>query len=184
MNGSELTTLATSSKGWVDILLALLNWPFLLFVGTGIFIWIFRDNVSALLKRGDIQISWGENRHIKLTEISDGIDEELDPLKEEILFLKTQLADLEAKLSTRDGDASSQSIQAKVALTPEEREDAKRRLLIELKNGKYRWRSIETLSKKVALSESDTIEILRASTSEAVLSTGKSGRQIARHTSR
>ncbi|MCW8932294.1 MAG: hypothetical protein OQL19_18930, partial [Gammaproteobacteria bacterium] len=62
MSGTEVAATAVTNnvKGGIDLALALLDWPFLLFVGIGIFIWFFRDNVSALLGRGDIQISWGE----------------------------------------------------------------------------------------------------------------------------
>ena len=49
---------------WIDVLLALLDWPFLLFAFLTAFILVFRGKVIGLLERGDIQISWGENRHI------------------------------------------------------------------------------------------------------------------------
>jgi len=178
------TTVANSSKGWVDVALALLDWPFLFFVGIGAFIWLFRENIASLLGRGDIQISWGENRHIKLTEISEGIDEELDPLKEEMQLLKNQILNLEASIATVNGDSVSQTPQQPEGLSSEAKESAKKRLLGELETGKYRWRTIETLAKKAAISEEDTRDILRACVSDVVLGTSKSGSQIVRHVSR
>ena len=164
-----------------SLALAIMDWPFLLFIGIGLFVWFFRENVAALLCRGDIQISWGENRHIKLTEISEGIDEELDPLREEIQSLQSQIAALEESIGT---DTKSNAPRQPEGLSNEAKADATRRIIAELKNGKYRWRSIEALAKKAAISEQDTLYILRASVSDIVLSTGKSSRQIARHVSR
>lgn len=178
------TAVTTNSKGWTDVVLAVLDWPFLLFVGTAVFVWLFRANVAALLGRGDIQISWGENRHIKLTEISEGIDEEIDPIREEIQLLKNKLAELEALTSSTEGDATRRPSPQDEDLCIEAKETAKKRLISELQTGKYRWRSIETLAQKAAISEGDTLDILRASLSDVVLSTGKSGKQIARHVSR
>ncbi len=192
MNQSTATTSAKTNIAWGDIVLAMLDWPFLLFVGLVLFTCYFRGSIAALLARGDIQISWGENRHIKLTEISEGIDEELDPLKEEVQLLKQRVSGLAelAELGQADRDApnakkiSATDTSSEVSLSNNARENAKQRLLAELLNGRYRWRSIETLAKKVALSEQDTLDILRACVADVVLSIGKSGHRIARHTSR
>jgi hypothetical protein len=178
------TAVANSTKSWMDFALAFLDWPFLFFVGISVFVWFFRDSVAALLGRGDIQISWGENRHIKLTEISEGIDEELDPLKEDIQLLKNQVINLEASIAPTNGDSKGQKPKQPEGLSADAKEDAKKRLLAELKTGKYRWRSMGTIAKKAAISEDDAVDILRAATSDVVLSIGKTGRQIARHVSR
>ena len=69
------------AKGFIDVLLALLDWPFLLFVFLLLLVLIFKKKVMGLFERGDIQIGWGEGRHIKLKELSDGIDEEIDPIR-------------------------------------------------------------------------------------------------------
>ena len=103
-----------SDKGWIDVVLSLLDWPFLFFVGISVFVWVFRANIVSLLGRGDIQISWGENRHIKLTEISEGVDEELDPLKEELQVLKEKVAKLESTIMKADNP------QVKVVEVPDE----------------------------------------------------------------
>ena len=169
------------AKGLFDIVLALLNWPFLLFIGIAIFIWYFRDRVGELFQRGDIQISWGENRHIKLTDISEGIDEELDPLREEIQSLKGRLIDLETQCNA---GAVAPQVVVEEELDGLEMQAAKERLMQELLNGRYRWRAVETLAKKAAISEKETLNILRKSTKDVILSMGKSGRQIARHKDR
>ena len=165
-------------KTVVDIALAFLDWPFLLFILIIVLALIFRDKITNLLERGDIQISWGENKHIKLKELSDGIDQELDPLKEEIEELKSQLNHL---LSTHHNEPDSSDI--KDEHTHEENNDrikaGEQRIIDGLKYHQNRWRSIQKLASISGLNESETLDILR-SNPDIVLSTAKSKRQIAR----
>lgn len=168
---------------WLEIVLALLDWPFLVFIGISLFVASFRTQISSLLGRGDIQISWGENRHIKLAELSEGVDEELDPLKEEIQALKYQVADMEAKLALAAGQDQPDN-HSPQELSSDDKAAAKERIIKELVNGKYRWRAIETLAGRAAISEEETLDILRAAVTEVVLSKNKSGHLIARYISR
>jgi len=149
----------------------LLDWPFLLFVLLVVFVLVFRQKIVGILERGDIQIAWGKDRHIKLRELSDGIDGELDPIREELAQLKEELAT--AKVLPKTESSQSQSI------TPEQIQNASNRMMEGLKSRKYRWRSVERLAAMAGVSEVQALDILRDNT-EVVLSVGKSGRQIAR----
>ena len=64
-----------------QIVLALLDWPVLAFVLILCFLLLFRAKIFGLLDRGDISFSWG-NCSIQLKELSNGIDQELAPVKE------------------------------------------------------------------------------------------------------
>jgi hypothetical protein len=162
------------AKGLIDVLLALLDWPFLLFVFLLLFVLIFKKKVMKLFERGDIQIGWGEGRHIKLKELSDGIDEEIDPIKDEIQELREQLDKLAAK-SPRGPTVPS----AQQQLDEKRRRAAENKILEGLQNTKYRWRSVRRLATISGIPESDALDILRANP-EVVLGVDKSKRQIAR----
>ena len=88
------TQVIKQAKNGVDVLLSVLDWPFLLFDFLTVSIFLFKDKVIGLLERGDIQISLGENHHIKLKELSDSIDQEIDPIKEEIQELQEKIEKL------------------------------------------------------------------------------------------
>jgi hypothetical protein len=64
-------------------------------------------------------------------------------------------------------------------LTSHQWEAAKTRIREALADGKFLWRSIERLAKIAGITEAQAMEILRGDT-QVVLSTGKSGRPIAR----
>ena len=162
------------AKGFVDVLLALLDWPFLLFVFLLLFVLIFKRKVMGLFERGDIQIGWGEGRHIKLKELSDGIDEEMDPIKDEIQELREQVEKLASQSA---GDSTIPSAQQQ--LDDKRRKAAEKKILEGLRNTTYRWRSVRRLAAISGVSESDALDILREN-SEVVLSVGKSKRHIAR----
>ena len=162
------------AKGIIDVLLALLDWPFLLFVFLLLFVLIFKKKVMGLFERGDIQIGWGEGRHIKLKELSDGIDEEIDPIKDEIQELREQVEKL-ASESPRSSTIPS----AQQQLDEKRRKAAENKILEGLQNTKYRWRSVRRLAAISGVSESDALDILRDN-SQFVLGVDKSKRQIAR----
>jgi hypothetical protein len=163
-----------------DILIKLLDWPFLAFVFLFAFILIFRRQIKRVLDRGDITISWGENRSIRLRDLSESLDEEFDPLHDEIEALKEAVSALQAKAQV---PSSGQIEPMGEQLSEQARKDALRRMKNALTTGKWRWRSIERLAVIGAVTESQAIDILR-SDPEVVLSRGKSGNQIARLKSR
>jgi len=156
-----------------DLILALLDWPFLLFVFFLFFALIFRVKIVGLLERGDIQVSWGD-RHIKLKELSDGIDGEIDPIREELQEMREKIEKL---CPDSAEEIASTFVQGKLDDT--QRKEAAFKILDGLKNSRYRWRSVERLALESGMSESDTLDILRADP-KVLLSIGKSRREIAR----
>lgn len=159
---------------WERVILQLLNWPFLLFAFLVVFAIIYRKRVIGLLERGDIEISWGANRHIKLRELSERIDQDLDPLKEEIFELKEELE----TLKQRTGDTGE------VDFPPEEPPEeeiqcAKDRIYKALQSPKFRWRSVEKLAKFSHLTQDQVLRIL-SHDDNVVLGVDKSGQQLAR----
>jgi hypothetical protein len=143
-----------------------------LFLFLIVFVILFRKKIVGILERGDIQIGWGKDRHIKLRELSDGIDGELDPIREEIARLKEELAGANV-LSPPDATARPET------LTPDRIQGATDKMMEGLHSHEYRWRSVERLASLAGVSESQALDVLR-NKAEVVLSVGKSGRQIAR----
>lgn len=149
----------------------LLEAPFLLFVAAVLFIWWFRQQLTALLGRGDILISWGE-RSIHLRELSKSLDEELEPIRDDIEALKRSIP---------GGPASIQAPRQDVQVAGLPTQDCKHvaaRIREALESSQFMWRSIDRLAAVSGMEESQVLEILRADP-EVRLSVGKSGRQIA-----
>lgn len=159
-----------------DLLLKLLDWPFLAFVILLFVIVLFRKQLEGVFGRGDIQISWGD-RSIRLRELSGSLDEELDPIHDEIDEIKKAVAAIES--TVRVPNAPRMEPRDKDALSAEQRDAAKRRMKEALASGQYLWRSIERLAIIGAVSESQAVDILRPD-QDVVLSVGKSGHQIAK----
>jgi len=161
-------------KTWFDVILALVNWPFLLFTFLIIFVLKFREKIVGLLDRGDIQISWGDNRHIKLKELSDDFDKEIDPIRDEIQELRDKINELSGASTIPSGNV----VETKT-LDDTQVKAAKGKILEGLENPKFRWRSVERLAILSGLSESDVLDLLR-NDPNVVLSAGKTKGQIAR----
>ena len=160
-----------------QIVLRLLDWPFLAFLILLVLTVAFRRQLGEALRRGDIQISWGENRSIRLGQLSASLDEELDPIRDDIDGSKKAITAIEAKLNVENVPrVEPNNVDA---LSGEQRETARRCMEQALSSGKYLWRSIERLAVIGGVSESQALDILRAD-SAVRLSLGKSGRQIAR----
>jgi ElaB/YqjD/DUF883 family membrane-anchored ribosome-binding protein len=161
--------IAAATKAPASVLASkLLDWPFLLFCGLLLFTLLFFGPLHGLLGRGDILVSWGEGKSIRLRDLSKKLDQEFDPVHGDIDELRSKVEQLQRQ--------AGQTSSASDAQVPDVRE----RILDALKNGKWRWRSLEALSDLAGLSEQQTLEILR-SERDVVLSRGKSGRRIARH---
>jgi hypothetical protein len=161
-----------------DLIIKFLEWPFLLFVFLFVLIIIFRRQIRTVLGRGDITISWGEGRSIKLRDISDHLDQELDQIREDIQVLKETLHNLQKGTSSFDEKA----VVSKV-LSEQERHDAAKRMIEALEDSKWRWRTLERLSIIAGITESEAIKILRGN-HEVVLGQDKSGNHMARLRSR
>ncbi len=53
-----------------EILLKILDWPFLLFLGAGLLIYSFKDEFGKILSRGVINLTWG-NKSFEISELPD-----------------------------------------------------------------------------------------------------------------
>ncbi len=185
MNEDQIRTLMeqavsnAEAVGWQRILLAVLDWPFLLFLFLILFVLVFRKKIVGILERGDIQIAWGRDRHIKLRELSDGIDAELDPIRDELAQLRDELAQLREEPASVGVLAPSEGKEGPETGSPDRIQDAMRRMTEGLRSTKYRWRSIGRLASIAGVPEDHALDILR-SNPDVVLSVGKSGNQIAR----
>jgi hypothetical protein len=78
------------------VILKLLDWPFLACVILLLALFLFRQQMAGIFGRGDILISWGENRSIRLRELLSSLDQELDPIRDEISVIKQAIATVEA----------------------------------------------------------------------------------------
>ncbi len=152
---------------WESILVKFLDWPFLLFLVLVGFLILFRVHLIALLNRGDISIGWGD-RTIRLRELSQNLDREFDPIRDELDSLKKVVATLAPEPHTAPLATISP------AFPPGSRE----RILDALRDGNFDWRSIESLATIGGVPESHAMDILRTEPS-VVLGMGKSGRPIA-----
>jgi len=161
-----------------DLIIKFLEWPFLLFVFLFVLIIIFRRQIRTVLGREDITISWGEGRSIKLRDISDHLDQELDQIREDIQVLKETLHNLQKGTSSYD----EKTVVSKV-LSEQERHDAAKRMIEALEDAKWRWRTLERLSIIAGITESEAIKILRGN-HEVFLGQDKSGNHMARLRSR
>lgn len=156
-----------------NIILKLLDWPFLLFVFLCFFVAIFKKQLLGILNRGDITVSWGKDRTIRLRELSDSLDEELDPIREDIRALKDDLEMLKER-----GQGKGVALQSSAGISSD-KTAALKRMKDALADGRFRWRSLERLAIIGALNEDNAVDLLR-SDPEVVFSLGKSGRRIAR----
>ena len=156
-----------------EIVLKLLDWPFLLTVLLLGFAWKFRGEVGALLSRGDIRIAWGEGRSIELRELSESLDKDLQPIQDDIDGLRQDVDSLRSALTARPaGDVS-------YSLAVQDGSDLNDRMLTALADGRYRWRSLSRLAEIAGLTEDEALIALRKNPG-VVLGADKQGRRIAR----
>ncbi|EKA7375356.1 hypothetical protein OL330_004662 [Vibrio parahaemolyticus] len=78
---------------WDQLLLKLLDWPFLMFVIVMVLIYLLKEQIKGLVDRSNLKITWGD-RSIELNELADSVDQDIDPLKERLDELETQLEKL------------------------------------------------------------------------------------------
>ena len=158
----------------LKIILKLLDWPFLLFIGIGALIWIFKAEFSKVISRGGVSLTWGD-KSFEISELPEQLNESFAPVSDDIEDLKARIKALE--------EATNQVTPVIQELTQEQKGAAKQKMLDGLSNGKYRWRSIERLASIGAISQSQAEDILRP-LDETAFSLGKSGRTIVRLSSR
>lgn len=163
----------------MDIILKLLDWPFLFFVGAGLLIYTFKAELGKVIARGGITLNWGD-KSFEISELPEQLNESFAPVADDIEEMKKRLSVLEEALKLNEAktaDVKSSELGAEVV------ESARQRMLKALESGQYRWRSIERLSSAAGLSVAQASEILRPM-KEVVFSRGKSGRTIVRLESR
>jgi hypothetical protein len=160
-----------STNGWLLLLEGVIDWPFLLFVIIIFCSLFFRQQLGGLLSRGDIAIDWGTGS-IRLRELSEKFDQEVDPVREELDALKQAVTALESQTGSRSlGDESP-------APTASSADETERRLTEALASPKFKWRSIPRLAQMAALSEPAVRDVL-GTNPEVVFSADKSGNQLA-----
>lgn len=169
---------------WLQIFLKVLEGPFLIFValcGVGFF---FRKEFGQMLSRGNISLVWGD-KSFSVSDLPEELDENFAPLNDDITDLKEQFAQLEKRLeSLTDTALPNKPPDEPQALDEIALEHAKGVILKALKEGQYRWRSIDRLAIIAMVSKEQVQSILRSLGTDVVVSIGKSGRTIARLASR
>ena len=155
-----------------DYILKLLEWPFLLLVGVGAFIFVFKKEIGKVLSRGGVTLTWGD-KSFELSELPEQLNESFAPVSDDIEDLKNRISELESIVNKEAKTA------APLELKEGEREVVRQKMLEALESGKYRWRSIERLATIGGVSLEEANSLLRGM-NEVVFSRGKSGRTIAR----
>jgi hypothetical protein len=170
--------------GWLELLELIaklvLSWPVLFFA---FLFWFVRKHGTLLgerIQRGHFTIKWGPGE-ITLHELSESLDKELDPMRNEIEDIKRALASLQK--SAPESDQARKPPVAEQPLDERRADEAQRRMKEALATGKAAWRSFERLAVIGGVSESEVDDILRPDP-EVEFSIGKSGRRIARLKSR
>jgi len=163
----------------MELILKLLDWPFLLFVGLGIILVKFKPEVQKLLARGGITLTWGD-KSFAISDLPEQLNETFATVTDDIQDLKARVEQLEKQLFTAQGHTSREE---QNELTAKQIETARERMLKGLEEGKFTWRSIERLATIGNITEMQASNILR-SMSEVTFGRGKSGRTIVKLSSK
>lgn len=189
----------------VDIIKSFLDWPFLLFLFLSAFAYFFREQIQGILNRGDIAISWGEGRTIRLRDLSEHVDEDMGEIVGEVENLKEKIEKMEKWVLEREpareeneepslsesapsGEGISGSLSGSdygssplsPPLDDSARQNALNRMRDELTNGKYRWRTIDRLAVRAGITEAEALGILSSERDVILGQNMKSGSRIAR----
>jgi hypothetical protein len=152
-----------------DVVLKLLEAPFLVFLTITVLLIVLRKELKALFGRSEISIKWGDHS-IELKDLSANFDKELEPLRDDIEVLRQALN--QNPSSSRVLELPQPPVEA------DELAPVRARLEQALRHSQFKWRSIERLSAIAGASEAQVLTLLR-SDPDVRLSVGKSGRQIA-----
>ena len=159
--------------------LKLLDWPFLI----AVVLIIFAKPLKDLINRATM-IDWGEKRiHLsKLDEkvgqeIDTEVDAKLEPLRQELEFLKRSLSG-----SSPKKPPGVQFANDELTNVNEPKIDAMNRIKEALMSPEFRWRTISRLAAIAGISESETTTLLRYL--EVDFDVNRSGQRIAKLKSR
>ncbi len=139
-----------------ELLGKVLDWPFLLFILFLIGAVAFRKEFKTLLGRGDITISWGQGKSIRLHDISEHLDREMDQIRDELNIVKEAVHKFHA--NSPDYVAEQQPAEN---LSPEGKEEALNRMKDSLRHGDWRWRTLSRLAIISGITENEALTILR-----------------------
>jgi len=179
-----------------QIILKLLDWPFLIALLVAAIMVKFGDQFRQLLTRGDIQISWGEGKSIQLRELSENLDKDLQPIQDDVEALKQEVAKLRGNLAEgaalatapdqptfgKDNEGATPEFgSADVVFDTGNEQEAspEQRIRDALTDSRFRWRTLERLASVSGQREEKALSILQR-VPEILVSTDRSGRIIAR----
>lgn len=147
---------------WQEIIIQLLNWPFLFFLFLCIFIFCFYDQVKTLINR-QITIKWGD-KLINIRELPEELKKEIEPLR-------VELNELQQSETHNAGNTDETEDQLQKAA------DLMRKAL----SGKWKgnWRSLERLSFVGKITEANALALLM-DMKDIQLSDDSAGRKLAR----
>src|SRR5690554_1871220 len=148
----EQVTEVTSSFPWDQILLKMLDWPFLFFVVVVVLIFMTKEQLKGLFNRSNLKISWGD-RAIELSELADSVDQDLDPIKERLDLLEEKLKSMGGNETTEPTQETAEPTEAEV----------KQVVNIALRNPKYKYRTVNGIAKEAKVSKVTAQRILGTS---------------------
>jgi len=123
----------------------------------------------GILRRGDITLSWGD-RSIRLRELSDNLDKELAPIRDQIKELQIEMKALSGAQKPEEADRIDY-----LNLS----EDAVKRIKEALASERWNWRSVERLANAAGIPEDRVLTLLRLDP-EIQLGADKAGHRLAR----
>ena len=155
---------------WKDVLLASLESPVVILLLLLFIAFLFRGQISKLFINRNIDIGWGD-KHIKLSELSNNLDKELDPIREELELLKAEFEKLRAGTGEEpEAQKDDQDLTDELV---------KKKIYKALSSPRFRWRSLKSLSKLSGISEDAVLEHLE-SDSQIDVGRAKDGSAIAK----
>jgi hypothetical protein len=140
----------------------------------GFAVWL-RKEIRSMLSRKSISISWGDGS-IQLTDLSENLDKELEPIRDEIEGLKRALSEPSHSDASRHAVPSAPSAVGNndVSLPP----GASERIEAALEHSQFKWRSIGRLAAAAGITEEQALAAVRVNP-KMKLGVGKSGSIIA-----
>lgn len=146
---------------WHDLVLKMLDWPFLVAVIFLVSLWIFQQEIKGLLKKGKITIKWGDSS-IEIAELPEKIDQDIDPIKERLEIIEAQLAAASKPKPKPTKVLQNTSVAVEKEPTISEPTNPKRVIYSQLSSKRYRYRSVIGLSKSTGIPEDQVDQIVKS----------------------